>query len=74
MVVRFDGEIFTLGKSLPLLPGKDDYISIFNGRDSGWKGAIQNYEVVKGAIQRRKGRGGTRHRKEIQRFYGYARI
>ena len=40
--------------------GKDDYISIFNGRDlSGWKGAIQNYEVVKGAIQCKKGKGGT---------------
>ena len=39
---------------------KNEYISIFNGIDlSGWKGAIQNYEVVEGAIQCKKGKGGT---------------
>lgn len=33
---------------------------LFNGKDfAGWKGAVDNYEVVNGAIQCKKGKGGT---------------
>ena len=34
--------------------------SVFNGKDlSGWAGAVSEYEVVDGAIQCQKGKGGT---------------
>jgi len=40
--------------------GDDDYKSAFNGNDlKGWGGAVGNYVVVNGAIQCRKGKGGT---------------
>ena len=33
--------------------------SVFNGEDtSGWKGAVNNYEIIDGAIQCKKGKGG----------------
>ena len=43
----------------------DDYTSLFNGKDlSGWKGAVDNYEVVDGAIQCKSGHGGVLHTSE----------
>lgn len=39
-----------------------DSTSLFNGEDlSGWAGATENYEVVDGAIQCKKGKGGVLH-------------
>jgi len=39
---------------------KDGFVSLFNGKDlTGWKGAVENYEVVDGAIGCKKGKGGT---------------
>lgn len=39
-----------------------DYERIFNGDDlTGWTGAVDNYEVVDGAIQCKSGRGGVLH-------------
>jgi hypothetical protein len=38
----------------------DGFESVFNGKDfSGWAGALENYEVVDGAIVCKKGRGGN---------------
>ncbi len=40
--------------------GEDQYASIFNGKDlTGWTGAVKDYEVVDGAVQCIKGRGGN---------------
>ena len=40
--------------------GSDGYESVFNGRNlDGWGGPIDNYVVTNGAIQCRKGKGGT---------------
>ncbi|QDT10373.1 3-keto-disaccharide hydrolase [Planctomycetes bacterium K23_9] len=36
-----------------------EFTSLFNGKDlSGWKNAVDNYEVVDGAIRCKKGKGG----------------
>ena len=44
---------------------KDGFTSVFNGKDfTGWAGPVDNYEVVDGAIQCKKGKGGTIHTKE----------
>lgn len=44
---------------------KDGFKSLFNGKDlEGWTGAVENYEVVDGAIVCKKGKGGTLHTKE----------
>ena len=41
------------------------FIPVFNGRDlTGWDGAVENYEVVNGAIQCKAGHGGVLHTKE----------
>lgn len=38
----------------------DKFQSIFNGQDlSGWKGPLENYEVVAGSIRCKTGKGGT---------------
>ena len=40
--------------------------TIFNGQDfSGWAGAVDNYEVIDGAIQCKKGKGGNLFTKKI---------
>ena len=40
--------------------GADGFQSIFNGEDlSGWSGAMNDYEVVDGAIACKKGKGGV---------------
>ncbi len=37
-----------------------DFKNVFNGSDlEGWQGAVENYEVVDGTIQCKKGHGGT---------------
>ncbi|GAB5403128.1 MAG: DUF1080 domain-containing protein [Aureliella sp.] len=39
-----------------------DYTALFNGKNlDGWKGALENYEVVDDAIQCKKGKGGVLH-------------
>jgi len=41
---------------------REQYTSLFNGRDlSGWRGAVENYEVIEGAIRCRAGHGGVLH-------------
>ena len=48
-----------------LAADKDGSKSVFNGKDfEGWAGTVDNYEVVDGAIQCKKGKGGTIHTKE----------
>lgn len=38
----------------------DGFVSVFNGKDlSGWIGAVDNYEVVDGAIRCKAGKGGN---------------
>lgn len=40
----------------------DGFVPLFNGNDlTGWKGAIDNYEVVDGAIRCKSGKGGVLH-------------
>lgn len=40
--------------------------SVFNGKDfKGWSGPVDNYQIVDGAIQCKKGKGGTIYTKEI---------
>ncbi len=39
---------------------KQGFVSLFNGTDlSGWQGDVDNYEVVDGLLQCRKGKGGV---------------
>jgi hypothetical protein len=41
------------------------FTSLFNGQDlSGWQGAVDNYEVVDGAIRCKAGKGGVLHTKD----------
>jgi len=40
--------------------GGDGFTSLFNGKDlDGWQGALENYEIVDGAIVCKKGKGGN---------------
>jgi len=40
--------------------GEEGFKSIYNGKDfEGWAGAVDNYEIVDGAIQCKKGKGGV---------------
>lgn len=50
-----------------LLRGEDEgFTSIFNGKDlTGWAGAVENYEVVEGAIRCQEGKGGTLYHDDI---------
>jgi hypothetical protein len=50
--------------------GASDFHSLFNGKDfDGWKGPIDNYEVVDGAIRCRPNKGGTiYHQDELSDF------
>ncbi len=45
--------------------GPDEgFTSLFNGKDlDGWAGAVENYEVVDGAIRCKEGKGGVLHTK-----------
>ena len=76
MVVRFDGEIFTLGKSLPLaiLAQKKMNTSPFSmNRPFRMKVRFKTMKSLKVPFSARK-EGGTLFTKEIQRFYGYAKF
>lgn len=43
----------------------DGFQPVFNGKDlTGWGGAVDNYEVVDGAIVCKKGKGGVVHTKD----------
>ena len=48
----------------------DGFASIFNGKDlSGWKGPVDNYEVIDGVIRCKQGKGGTiYHETELTDF------
>ncbi len=40
--------------------GGEGFVPIFNGKDfTGWQGAVDNYEIVDGAIRCKKGAGGN---------------
>lgn len=42
-----------------------EFTALFNGKDlDGWKGALENYEVVDDAIQCKEGKGGVLHTPE----------
>ena len=44
----------------------EDFEPIFNGKDlTGWTGAVENYEVVDGAIRCKEGHGGTLFTEEV---------
>ncbi|MHB8971779.1 MAG: 3-keto-disaccharide hydrolase [Pirellulaceae bacterium] len=50
-----------------LLQKRDDqgFVSVFNGRDlTGWQGALDNYEVLDGAIRCQPHKGGTLYTQE----------
>lgn len=45
--------------------GEEGFQTLFNGKDlTGWQGAVNNYEVVDGAIMCKKGKGGTLYAKD----------
>ena len=51
-----------------LLADKDEkgFKSVFNGKDfEGWSGPLDNYQIVEGSIQCKKGKGGTIFTKEV---------
>lgn len=44
----------------------EGFESIFNGHDfSGWKGPVDNYEIVDGAIRCKEGKGGTIYTEKV---------
>ncbi len=44
---------------------EDGFVSIFNGKDfTGWKGPVDNYEIIDGTIACKAGKGGTIHTEE----------
>ncbi len=61
--------IFSFLSIVPALladKGEKGFKSIFNGKDfEGWSGLLDNYQVVEGAIQCKKGKGGTIFTKEV---------
>ena len=47
---------------LNAMPYDHGFVSLFNGKDlTGWKGPVDQYEVVDGAIYCKQGKGGTLH-------------
>jgi hypothetical protein len=59
-------------KELPSSPGSDGgksekgFKKVFNGKDfDGWEGPLDNYQIVEGSIQCKKGKGGTIFTKEV---------
>ena len=47
------------------LAADEGLVELFNGSDlSGWSGAVENYEVVDGAIRCKSGKGGVLHTKD----------
>lgn len=65
-LLKSTAAVATLAFALSLAAAdKDGFKSLFNGKDlEGWAGPVENYEVVDGAIQCKKGKGGTIHTKE----------
>ncbi|NBU76396.1 MAG: DUF1080 domain-containing protein, partial [Planctomycetes bacterium] len=57
-------------KALSSSADETGFTPIFNGKDfKGWKGAVDNYEVVDGAIRCKAGKGGALHtEKEFSDF------
>ncbi len=50
-----------------------DFETLFDGKDlSAWTGAVENYEVVDGAIQCKKGHGGVLHTKQEYKDFDVA--
>ena len=57
-----------LASVLPVMSESEEkgFKSIFNGKDfAGWSGPLDNYQIVEGAIQCKKGKGGTIFTKEV---------
>ncbi|MFP6894733.1 MAG: DUF1080 domain-containing protein [Opitutales bacterium] len=57
-----------LASVLPVMSESEEkgFKSIFNGKDfAGWSGPLDNYQIVDGAIQCKKGKGGTIFTKEV---------
>ena len=53
---------------LPVMSKSEEkgFKSIFNGKDfAAWSGPLDNYQIVEGAIQCKKGKGGTIFTKEV---------
>ena len=53
---------------LPVISESEEkgFKSIFNGKDfAAWSGPLDNYQIVEGAIQCKKGKGGTIFTKEV---------
>lgn len=53
---------------LPVMSESEEkgFKSIFNGKDfAAWSGPLNNYQIVEGAIQCKKGKGGTIFTKEV---------
>ena len=50
--------------------GKEGFTPLFNGKDlEGWAGAVENYEVVEGAIRCKPAQGGVLyHKKDLSDF------
>ena len=54
-----------LGKSTKEKKSAGGFKKVFNGKDfDGWSGPLANYQIVDGAIQCKKGKGGTIFTKE----------
>ena len=54
--------------TLPVMGESDEkgFKSVFNGKDfTGWSGPLDNYQIVDGAIQCKKGKGGTIFTKDV---------
>ena len=57
--------LFTCLLHLEAFSEEKGFKSIFNGKDfKGWAGPLDNYKIVDGAIQCKKGKGGTIFTKE----------
>jgi len=57
-----------LASVLPVMSESEEkgFKSIFNGKDfAAWSGPLDNYQIVDGAIQCKKGKGGTIFTKEV---------
>ena len=52
-------------KMLEKKADQEEFTTLFNGSDlAGWAGAVDNYEVVDGAIRCKPGKGGVLHTKD----------
>jgi hypothetical protein len=59
------GEIRWRNVFIREIENETGFQTLFNGKDlSGWHGAVNNYEVVDGAIMCKKGKGGTLYAKD----------